>query len=488
MNSTYIWGVIVFALTVIGWLIPFGMLFVVPANRKPSSATAWLMLIFAVPWLGLLVFLLVGSPKLSPNRRKLQQAINESINTFVAEAQADPQRRPLILPDVAPRYEPIVKLNANLGGLPALTGNAVELITDYAAILARIAEDIDSAVYFVHIAFYILIADDETEACFQAMERAVARGVSVRVLYDPVGSRKYPTYRATLKRLRDSGIAFRPMLPVIGGRDFNRPDLRNHRKIVVIDGEIGYTGSLNLIARAYHRKDAIYYDELVARVIGPGTDALDAVFRTDWFSETGERLSFQDGPYRVILRKYGDVLCQVLPSGSAFENENNLKLFVALIHASRRKVVICNPYFVPDDALMLAVVSAAQRGVDVTLINSEAQDQFLVAYAQRSYYEQLLRAGVKIRLYRAPTLLHTKTMSVDDDIAVIGSSNLDMRSFQLNLEVTLICYDSGVVADLRAAEEQYLERSNLVTLDEWLHRPPHSRLFENVTRLMSAFL
>jgi cardiolipin synthase A/B len=488
MNTTYIWGIIVLLLTIIGWLIPFVMLFIVPANRKPSSATAWLMLLFAVPWLGLLIFLLVGSPKLSAFRRKVQQETNEAINAFVAEAQADPQHRPLIVPDVAPRYEPLVKLNANLGGLPALTGNAVELITDYAAMLAQIAEDINSAKYFVHIAFYILIADDETEACFQAMERAVARGVRVRVLYDPVGSRKYPTYRATLKRLRDAKIDHQPMLPVIRSNDFNRPDLRNHRKIVVIDGEIGYTGSLNMIARAYHRNDSIYYDELVARVTGPATDALDAVFRTDWFSETGERLPFRSGPYRVILRKYGDVLCQVLPSGSAFENENNLKLFVALIHASRRKVVICNPYFVPDDALMLAVVSAAQRGVDVTLINSEAQDQFLVAYAQRSYYEQLLRAGVKIRLYRAPTLLHTKTISIDDDIAVIGSSNLDMRSFQLNLEVTLICYAPSVVADLRTAEECYIERTNLVTLETWLRRPPHIRLFENVTRLMSAFL
>ncbi len=169
----------------------------------------------------------------------------------------------------------------------------------------------------------------------------------------------------------------------------------------------------------------------------------------------------------MILRKYGATLCQVLPSGSAFANENNLKLFVALIHASRKKLVICNPYFVPDDALMLAVVSAAQRGVDVTLINSEAHDQFLVAYAQRSYYEQLLRAGVKVRLYRPPTLLHSKTMSIDDDIAVIGSSNLDMRSFQLNLEVTLVCYDPGVVVDLRQAEAEYLTRSRLITLEEW---------------------
>ncbi len=255
-----------------------------------------MLLIFAVPWFGLLIFLLMGSPKLSPHRRKLQQETNEAIKAFVAEVKQDSLHRALIAPELAPRYEPLVQLNTNLGGLPAMTGNAVEVITDYAAMLARIAADIDAAQHFVHIAFYILIADAETEACFQAMERAVARGVSVRVLYDPVGSRKYPTYRATLKRLRAAGIAHQPMLPSIRGKDFNRPDLRNHRKIVVVDGEIGYTGSLNLIARAYHRKDDIYYDELVARVCGPATNALDAVFRTDWFSETGENLSARSGP------------------------------------------------------------------------------------------------------------------------------------------------------------------------------------------------
>jgi cardiolipin synthase len=311
----------------------------------------------------------------------------------------------------------------------------------------------------------------------------------VRVLYDPVGSRKYPPYRATLRRMQAAGISAYPMLPLYRLDDVNRPDLRNHRKIVVIDGEIAYTGSLNLIHRAYHRRDNLYYDELMARVRGPAVDALDAVFRTDWYSETGQRLTDPDDPLNAIeFTPDGTSLCQVLPSGSGFERENNLRLFVDLVHAAREKLVICNPYFVPDEALMMAVISVALRGVEVTLFSSEARDQFLVAYAQRSYYEELLRAGVKIRLYRTPILLHTKTISVDNDIAVIGSSNMDMRSFELNLEVTLLCYDPRVVADLRRAEAAYAARSRELTLNEWRRRPLHKRLFENLTRLMSPLL
>ncbi|HMQ33540.1 MAG TPA: cardiolipin synthase [Chloroflexaceae bacterium] len=487
MQTFLTWAALL--VTVAGWLIPFIMLFIVPPNRKPSSATAWLLLIFAVPWVGLLVFLLVGSPKLSPRRRELQRQINDYIGAFIAEARADPETAPLVAPPIAERIRPFVELSTALGALPAVAGNAVELITDYDEMLARIAADIDAARRFVHVEFYILIADGATEGVFQAMERAADRGLPVRVLYDPVGSRRYPPYGATLRRLKAGGIIARPMLPIRGAIDFNRPDLRNHRKIVVVDGEIAYTGSLNLVERGYHRRDGIRYDELVARVRGPAADALDAVFRTDWLSETDERLSaLGDLDYPMELTRDGEALCQVLPSGSAFANENNLKLFVALIHASRRRLVICNPYFVPDDALMLAVVSAAHRGVHVTLLNSEAQDQFFVAHAQRSYYEQLLRAGVEIRLYKAPTLLHSKTISVDDDIAVIGSSNLDMRSFTLNLEVTLVCYDPGAVRDLRRAEAEYIARSRALSLEEWRARPRLGQLFENIARLMSALL
>lgn len=487
--EAYIWTWIVLASTIAGWIIPFVMLFVVPTGRKPSSATAWLLFMFAVPWLGLLLFLLIGFPRLSPRRRALQRESDDSIVAFINQARQDPQLAPLVDPPLSERYAPLVRLSSAVGAMPALGCNRVQLITDYEAILAQLAADIEAAQLFVHIQFYILIADHATEGCFQAMERAVARGIPVRVLYDPVGSRKYPPYRTTIERMRVAGIQAYPMLPLWRWDDLNRPDLRNHRKIVVVDGEIAYTGSLNLIERGYHRKDNIYYDELMARVEGPAADALDAVFRTDWFSETGEALTAQPDPiHPIVLTPVGSTLCQVLPSGSAFENENNLKLFVALMYTAHERIVICNPYYVPDESLQMAVISAATRGVKVTMYNSAAQDQFLVANAQRSYYDELLAAGVEIRLYHAPNLLHTKTISIDNDIAVIGSSNLDMRSFQLNLEVSLVCYDPAVVTDLRRAEEEYYAHSFPLDYATWQQRPVSARLAENIARLMSALL
>ncbi len=485
---TFNWSVITTLIAIVGWLIPFILLFIVPVNRKPSSATAWLMLAFLLPYVGVLIFLLLGSPKLSRRRLAEQHTMDDFISKTIREASSKPELNELLDPTIPVRYDPFVKLNANLGYLPAFAGNHVEVLPVYNRVFERIAGDIDTAQKFVHLEYFTVSRDDQTEGVFAAMERAVSRGVKVRILIDHLGSRKYPSFKELQQRLSAAGIENHLMLPLhLPGANYTRPDLRNHRKIVVIDGQIGYTGSQNLIRRNYFRKDAIYYNELVARVSGPVVAELEAAFLTDWYSETGILLNRQTAPETTLEPKEcGNMLCQVLPSGSGFQSENNLKLFTSLIHDARHTLVITNPYFVPDDALTTAITSAAQRGVHVTLMNSAVSDQFFVSHAERSYYEELLKAGVKIYQYKAPILLHSKHITVDNDIAVIGSSNLDIRSFQLNMEVTLVCYNPDVVAALRQVEADNLLKANPVNLGEWETRAVREKLFENISRLTAA--
>ncbi|MFO7167821.1 MAG: cardiolipin synthase [Chloroflexota bacterium] len=486
------WTLIAAAVYLVSLIIPFIMLVFVPVNRRPSSATAWLLLIFMFPFLGLIAFLLLGSPKLSVKRRLQQRAMDELVRKEVEALRQVPELAALVDPPLEQRYAPFVRLNTNLGGLPACGGNRVELIADYQGALDAITAEVDRAREFVHLEYFIICRDRTTEGLFQALERAVQRGVKVRVLLDHLGSLVYPGFRKLVPRLRAAGIEAYVMLPVrIFDNEWSRADLRNHRKIVIVDGEVGFTGSQNIIDRTYHKRRnlrrGLYYDELVARVEGPVVAQLQAVFITDWFSETGTLLDRTAAPEIWKLpRARGTSLCQVLPSGPGHENENNLKLFTSLIYAAQRSVVICNPYFVPDDALMTAITSVAQRDVDVRLVLSEIGDQFMVFHAQRSYYEQLLRCGVKIYLYRAPVLLHSKSISIDDDIAVVGSSNMDIRSFELDLEVTLVCYDPQVVRELRAIEAGYIERSRQLTLDEWIRRPRLTQFVDNMMRLTSA--
>lgn len=489
---TWSWSTVAVIAYGLSWVIFIGALFVVPRNRKPGAATAWLMLIFLLPYLGLLIFLLIGTPKLSKRRRAQQRTMNAYITERAESVEQVPELAPLFDPPLSARYLPFARLNTKLGDLPACTGNTVDLLADYDAAIETITEAVNGAQIFVHVEYYILALDRTTEPFFQALEQAVQRGVIVRVLLDHMGSLLYPGRKQMLQRLTAAGVEWHWMLPVRPfSNQWNRPDLRNHRKIVVVDGQVGFTGSQNMIDKTYlssaNLKRGLEYVELVARVTGPVVAELNAAFMTDWYAETNVLLRAQPALDSLTTSPlHGDLVCQILPSGSGYDNDNNLKLFTGLIHAAQHTLTLTNPYFVPDDALLTAITSAAQRGVAVTLITSEIGDQFFVFHAQHSYYEELLLAGVKIYQYKAPIILHSKHMTIDDDIAVIGSSNLDMRSLTLNLEVTLVAYAPCVVADLRRIEASYLEQCNQVHLAEWEARPLHDKLADNLARLTAT--
>lgn len=476
-------GVLSYVLGILG-------LFIIPANRKPGEATAWLLLIVLAPILGVFLFFLLGSPKLSRWRRDQQQHMNERIKDLAEEAEQTPALAPIVDPPLSPRFEPHVNLIAQLSGMPVTAGNTVELLPDYVGAIDRIVRDIDAAKHFVHLEYFMFADDKIGSRVIDALVRARERGVVCRVLIDHLSN--LLLRGPVLKKLGAAGIPVHEMLPAKPfDNQWNRIDLRNHRKIVVVDGVVGFTGSHNLIEDTYHKRsnirNGVHYIELVARVTGPVVRELNAAFITDWYSETEELLDGRTAPeMRVPIPVTGQVLCQVLPSGPGFEHNNNLMLFVALFHAARRRITIVNPYVVPEETILLALTSAAQRGVEVTLIVSEIGDQFLVYYAQGSYYEELLKAGVNIYRYRAPLMLHSKSISIDDDIAVIGSSNMDIRSFELNLEISLVCYNTQVVADLRKLEEDYLCRSSQLSLDAWQARPLHTKLFNNLARLTSV--
>jgi len=476
----------------VGLAVRLAAILVVPVNRRPSSAMAWLLAIFLIPYVGVIAFLLIGNPKLPRARRARQRELNTMIalaTTSTPELDLEPTRDWL---------EPIARLNRNLGSLPLTRGNAGTLIEDYARSLADMTDAVDAARDYVLCEFYILAVDDTTAPFFAALERAVKRGVSVHVLFDHIGSRRVKGYRATTRRLDAIGVQWRPMLPVMPLKGkYQRPDLRNHRKLLVVDGTVGFLGSQNLIDRSYHKKSnlrrGLKWQELMTRVEGPVVLALNAVFLSDWYSETGEIVAEQSQTMAAAARLLnrgadgpGDLDCQIVPSGPGFDNDNNLKLFNSLIYAAQRRISLTSPYFVPDESLMAAITTAAERGVEIELFVSELGDQALVYHAQRSYYEQLLRAGVRIYLYPAPYILHAKHFTIDDDLAVIGSSNMDMRSFGLNLEVVMMVSGRSYTDQMRTVEDHYRAISRELTLAEHLNQRLPTRLFDNLARLTSA--
>jgi cardiolipin synthase len=457
---------------------------IIPGNRRPTTAMAWLLGIFFVPALGLILFLLFGNFKLSRRRTEQQQLVNERVRAGSA-----------VLSDVGSEYsgpewvQSAAELNRRLGSIPLVDGNQVELIPGYPDSIRAMTEAVRKAKRFVNAEFYIMSTDHVTDDLLTALEEAADRGVQVRVLFDHIGTLRVKGYRKLLKRLKASRIQWRRMLPLlpIHGQ-WRRPDLRNHRKIMVIDGEVAFTGSQNLIEPSYnnpkHRKIGREWIELMACLRGPIVPTLNVVFATDWLSETDE--SLEDQLQQSAQPSPGGVTAQVVPSGPGFTTENNLRLFNTLIYSAQHRISVCSPYFVPDDSLLYAITTAAQRGVDVELFVSEKGDQFLVHHAQQSYYEALLRAGVRIYLYKAPFVLHAKHFTIDDEVAVLGSSNMDMRSFSLNLEVSVMLLGADAVNSMRAVEDTYRDISHELRLEDWMRRPLAARYVDNVARLTAT--
>ncbi len=457
----------------------------VPIDRKPQTATGWLLAIFLIPYIGFILFLLLGSTKLPRARREKQTEINR----YILEQTEGIERVRRDHPWPA-WLESVTKLNRQLGSMPLVGGNQAELFPHYDDAFAEMAAAIDASRRFVHIEFYIATLDDTTRPVFEALARAQARGVTVRFLLDHWASRGYPHFKETLAFLDEAGIEWHLMLPLQPTQGkFQRPDLRNHRKILVIDGSVAFTGSQNLIDRSYDLKGNIArglkWRDLFARFEGPVVAGINALFVTDWYSETDELLLRESDPVHRADRS--DALdCQVVPSGPGFDGENNLRLFNTLLYSAQQRVSITSPYFVPDDSMLYAITTTAQRGVEVELFVGEIGDHAMTWHAQRSYYEGLLRAGVRIWMYRSPTVLHAKHFTIDDEVAVIGSSNMDMRSFSLNLEISVMVRGRSFVDALRGVQDDYREASRELTLDEWLARPRRSRVFDNVARLTAA--
>lgn len=458
---------------------------IVPRNRRPTAAMAWLLAIYFIPFVGVLLFLIIGTPRLPRKRRRQQRAINEYIQQATSDLDLGTLR-----PDVPEWFTSLVRLNTNLGAMPLSGDNDAHLISDYQESLDAMAGAIRRAERYVHVEFYILQSDAATDNFFRALEDATSRGVTVRVLLDHWANRGKPFYRQTLKRLDAMGASWHLMLPVQPFRGkYQRPDLRNHRKLLVIDGTVAFMGSQNVTDSTYNlRKNirrGLHWVDLMARLEGPVVESVNAVFLSDWYSETNEILSDEVDEFD-LRRSTGDLDCQIVPSGPGFEFENNLRLFLGLMYAAQQRIVLVSPYFVPDESILNAITTACHRGVEVELFVSEEGDQAMVYHAQRSYYEVLLRAGVRIWMYRKPYILHTKAMTVDDEVAVVGSSNMDMRSFGLNMEISMLVRGGEFVDEMRRVEDKYRSLSRELTLEEWQKQPLRSTVLDNLARLTSA--
>jgi len=481
MLSNNIYGLVLYLTG--GWIIR--VLMVPTLLRRqfaPGAAVAWLGIVFLHPYIGLVLFLMLGETRLGAGRVIRHREAVLRFRPGVIDQSQQPKHADLALP-----HEAMILQAEKVSGLPVLSGNQVDFITDAKALVQRLVADIDAAQSQVHLLYYIIVCDATGEAVMSAVERAAARGVKCRLLADAVASRGFFHRSGPARRLIAAGVHVTAAMQVAPiRRGLPRMDLRNHRKLSVIDDKIAYVGSHNLVNPDYGGRHGGPWVDVTGRYTGPITSELARVFAEDWAFETNEFLDPPALPESPPSSSDGTEM-QVVPTGPSSPAETYRRLLLAAVQSARSRLILTTPYFVPDEPTLVALKMAANRGVQVSLLLPAVPDHIFTAAAGRAHFSQLMDEGVQIFLYRSG-LLHSKTTTVDDGFTIMGSANLDVRSFNLNFELSVVLYGKEVTGRMRAIQETYLADSTQLDPQGWTRRRAIKRYADSAITLLSPLL
>ncbi|MBU3557494.1 cardiolipin synthase [Polynucleobacter sp. Ross1-W9] len=457
----------------------------ISARRPVGVAFAWFLIVILLPVVGIALYILIGE---RPVGRKLTRKIirmnreYEKITEIMRqEYVADRQKLPV-------EGRALSLLAESKNGSPVVAGNKIELHTNSLKILQNFIDEINQAKKSLHLEFYIWALGGDADRVCDALIAASKRGVACQVLLDSLGSKNW--FKSSWPaRFRAAGIKVTEALPIqIGRFQFRRADLRLHRKIFVIDGATVWTGSMNLVDPRTFKQDSgvgEWVDAMV-RIEGPVAAQFELTFAFDWSVDDPSITNFKDREPPASPHE-GGALAQEFSSGPVYRDDILYQVLLSAIMDAREELTITTPYFGPDDGLIQALMAAAARGVKVTLIVPKLNDSTLVAWSSKSFYEDLMNAGVVIAEFHGG-LLHTKSLLIDKRIAIFGSVNFDQRSLRLNFEISLIVYNVDFCAKLEKLIESYLAQSDYVNPKVWAKRPAWRRYLENAAHLTSPLL
>lgn len=453
-------------------------------DLSPPARLAWFIVLNIVPYVGIATYFLFGEVDIGKRAAgrytEIFQEISESSNHLKGEATAVED-----LIDLA--YQPAFEYAASINGFRPVSGNTARLMPSPQATLDAMIADIDAAKDHVHVLYYIWLDDATGTALAEALVRASARGVTCRAMADGLGSRAL-IGSVLWRKMEQAGVQLAVALPLSNPLRTlltSRLDLRNHRKITVIDGRVTYCGSRNSADPEFRIKPKFApWVDIMVRFEGPVVAQNQLLFVSDWMAATGDSLiSVLDTP----LPFSSGFVAVVVGDGPTERRGATPQLFSNLIACARQTITISTPYFVPDATLVEALRGAAFRGVDVTLIVPARNDSWVVAAASRSYYRNLLEAGCKIAEFEGG-LLHAKTFTMDGIVTLLGSSNLDIRSFDLNYENNILLQDESITAAVEDRQRDYLSKSDLVHLSNVLEWSPRRRVWHNVMATIGPIL
>ena len=468
IGMTLLWGVI--ALSVIH---------VVMDNRQPAKTMAWVLVILFLPLIGVVFYLFFGMNHRRErlvSQRSLDQLSKRSMLGFV-------EQQDLRVPDA---HKPMVELFINQNLSLPFKDNTVDIMTDGYAFLPELLHDIASATHHIHIDMYIIEDDAFGNLVADALIDKAREGVCVRVIYDDVGCWK--VRRSFFERMREEGVEIHSFLPVHFPTFTSKVNYRNHRKLIVIDGRVGYVGGMN-IAKRYV---STTWRDTMLRVTGGVVYSLQRAFLVDWYfvdrTLITNRVYYPQLSNQNAQLPNNNCLAQLVTSGPTTPYPEIMQGYVRAITAARRYIYIETPYFLPNEPVLFALKTAAMTGIDVCLLCPRHSDARFTEWASRSYLRELREAGARVCLYE-PAFLHSKLMVIDDALSTCGSTNLDFRSFENNFESNIFIYDEGTALRLKKVFLDDLSQS--ISLDDvpsWMHPKFVQHLWESFTRLLSPLL
>src|SRR6476660_2843618 len=454
-------------------------------HREPASRIAWIVVIIVFPVIGILTYIFLGETSIGRGRVSRLCAVLAAMPDLTKAPGMD---SPNLQPKIPETYAHLFRLGHSVNGFEPVGGNCATLLPDSNATIESMVADIDSSQDHVHLIFYIWLPDNNGLKVVEARKRAVTRKVICRVMVDGLGSRimiESPHWKA----MQAAGVQVATALPI--GNPLLRPlrgriDLRNHRKILVIDNRITYCGSQNCADPEFliKAKYAPWVDALM-RFEGPIARQNQYLFASDWMAQVDEDI--RELLQRPLPPGEPGFTAQVIGTGPTVRNSAMPEVFETLMYAARHELFITTPYYVPDEAMQIALCASAYRGVETTIIFPARNDSFIVQAASRSYYADLLAAGVRIFEFEGG-LLHTKSLTLDGEITLIGSANMDRRSFDLNYENNILFCDSALTAEMRRSQEAYLAQSHEVTAEMVAQWPITRRLWNNAIAMLGPVL
>jgi len=458
---------------------------IISVRRPVGVAFAWIFIVMSFPVVGISLYILIGE---RPVGRKLTRKITRMNREYEQITEKMRQDYALDRQKIPADGRALSLLAESQNGTPVVCGNRLELHTNSLQILQNFIDEINQAKKSLHLEFYIWALGGDADRVGEALIAASKRGVKCRVLLDSLGSSGW--FKSNWPaRFRNAGIQVTEALPIqIGRFQFRRADLRLHRKIFVVDGAIVWTGSMNMVdPRTFKQNSGVgeWVDAMV-RVEGPVAAQFELTFSFDWSVDNPNITHFDDRMPPVAPFE-GAAIAQELASGPVYRDDILYQTMLSAIIDAREELTITTPYFGPDDGLIQALMASARRGVKVTLILPKLNDSTLVAWSSKSYYADLMGAGVQIAEFHGG-LLHTKSLLIDRRTAIFGSVNFDQRSLRLNFEISLIVYNEDFCTDLSKLIQTYLAQSDLVDPQVWAKRPRWHHYLENAAHLTSPLL